>query len=191
MDQRKAYHQLHMYPESRKFTPFFTPWGFYEWVRIPFGLMNAPACFQRFMESFLGKYRDDFDIPYLDDLLVYSGSFEDHLEHIRLVLQRLKKYAIKIKASKSQLFKREISYLGRVISADGYTIDPKNVNAVLGKIKKKPNSITELRSLLGLVGYFRRAIPNFSQIAKPLYDILKNSDLTRRSKQPINWTEEH
>ena len=153
--------------------------------------MNAPACFQRFMESCLGEYRDDFAIPYLDDLLVYSGSFEDHLKHIRLVLQRLKKYGTKIKASKCQLFKREISYLGRVISANGYTIDPKNVDAVLGKLKKKPNNITELRSLLGLVGYFRRAIPNFSQIAKPLYDILKNSDLTSRSKQPINWTEEH
>ena len=107
------------------------------------------------------------------------------------MLQCLKKYGIKIKASKCQLFKREISYLGRVISADGYTIDPKNVDAVLGKLKKKPNNITELRSLLGLVGYFRRTIPNFSQIAKPLYDILKNSDLTSRSKQPINWIEKH
>ena len=127
----------------------------------------------------------------LDDLPVYSGSFEDHLKHIRLVLQRLKKYGIKIKASKCQLFKREIFYLGRVISADRYTIDPKNVDAVLGKLKKKPNNITQLSRLLGLVGYFRQAIPNFSQIAKPLYDILKNSDLTSRSKQPINWTEEH
>ena len=71
--------------------------------------MNDPACFQRFMESCLGEYRDDFAIPYLDDLLVYSGNFEDHLKHVRLVLQRLKKYGIKIKASKLQLFKREIS----------------------------------------------------------------------------------
>ena len=127
--------------------------------------MNATACFQRFMESCLREYRDDLAIPYLDDLLIYSGSFEDHLKHVRLVLQRLEKYDIKIKASKCQLFKREISYLGRVILADGYTIDPKNVNAVLGKLKKKPNNITELRNLLGLVGYFRQAIPNFSQIA--------------------------
>ena len=128
--------------------------GYYEWVRIPFGLMNAPACFQRFMESYLGEYRDDFAITYLDDLLVYSENLEDRLKHVRLVLQRLKKYGIKIKVSKYQLFKREISYLGRVISADGYTIDPKNVDAVLGKLNKKPNNITELRSLLGLVGYF-------------------------------------
>ena len=180
-----------MGPESRKFTAFLTPWGFYEWVCIPFGLMNAPACFQRFMESWLGEYRDDFAIPYLDDLLVYSGNFEDHLKHVRLVLQRLKKYGIKIKASKCQLFKRDISYLGRVISADGHTIGPKHVDAVLGKLKKKPNNITKLHSLLGLVGYFRRTIRNFSQIAKLLYDILKNSDLISRSKQSIKWTEEH
>ena len=139
-----------MDPESRKFAAVLIPWGFLEWVCIPFSLMNIPACFQRFMEPCLGEYRDDFAIPYLDDLLVYSGSFEDHLKYARLVLQRFKKYGIKIKASKYQLFKREISYLGRVTSADGYTIDPKNIDAVLGKLKKA-NNITELRSLLGLV----------------------------------------
>ena len=113
------------------------------------------------------EYRDNFAVPYLDDLLVYSGSFGDHRKHIRFVLQRLEKYGIKIKASKCQLFKRKIFYLGRVISADGYTMDPKNVDVALGKLKKKPNNITELRSLPSLVGYFPRAIPNFSQIVKP------------------------
>ena len=191
LDQTKAYHQLHVDPQSRKFTAFLTPWGFYEWVRVPFGLMNAPAFFQRFMESCLGEYRDDFAIPYLDDLLVYSGSFEEHLNHVKLVLKRLKKHGVKIKGSNCQLFKREISYLGRTISADGYAIDPKNVEAVLGKIKKKPSNITELRSLLGLLGYFRRSIPNFSQIAKSLYSLIKGTDQTSRSKQPINWTEKH
>ena len=153
--------------------------------------MNALACFQRFMRSCLSEYRDDFAILYLDDLLVHSGSFEDHLKHVRLVLQKLKKYGIKIKASKCHLFRREISYFGRVISADEYTIGPKNVDAVLGKLKKKPNNIIELRSLLGLVGYFRRATQNFNQIANPLYDVLENSDLTSKSKQPINWRKEH
>ena len=82
-----------------------------------------------------------------------------------------KKYGIKTEASKCQLFKREICYLGHVISADWYTIDPKNVDAVLEKLKKKPNNITQLRNLLGFVGYFWRAIPNFSQIVKSLYGI--------------------
>ena len=115
---------------------------------------ECPSIFPKIHEVLFGEYIDDFVIPYLDDLLVYSVNFEDHLKHVRLVLQRLKKYGIKTEASKCQLFKREICYRGRVISADGYTIDPKNVDEVLGKLKKKPNDITELRNLLGFVGYF-------------------------------------
>ena len=124
--------------------------------------MNAPACFQRFMEQCLNGYQDDFVIPYLDDLLIYSSSFDEHAQHLKLVFQRLKKFGIKIKASKGKLFRREISYLGRLISSGGYTADPKNVSAVSSKINKKPETISKLRTLLGLVGYFRRYTPNFS-----------------------------
>ena len=112
---------------------------------------ECSSMFPNIYGSCLGEYRGDFAIPYLDDLLVYSGSFEDHpSQACKIGVAKVKKYGIKIKASKSQLFKKEISYLGRVISADGYTIDPKDVDAVLGQLKKKPNNITELRSLLGL-----------------------------------------
>ena len=79
--------------------------GFYEWIRIPFGLMNAPATFQRFMEHCLGDYRDNFAIPYLNDLLIFSKTFEEHLNHIKFVLQQLKKRGIKIKLSKCNFFK--------------------------------------------------------------------------------------
>ena len=100
-------------PESRKFTAFLTPWLFYEWMYIPFGLMNAPVCFQKFMESCLEEYRDDFAIPYLYNLLVYSESFEDHLTHVRLVLQRLKDMALRLR----HLI---VSYLkGKFIVRDG------------------------------------------------------------------------
>ena len=105
LDQTKTYHQLLMDLEGRKVTAFLTPWGFYERLHIPFGLMNAPACFQRFIECCLGKYRNDFVIPYLDDLLVYSGSFEAHLKHVRLVLQRLENMALRLRHL-CQLFKR-------------------------------------------------------------------------------------
>ena len=183
MDQSKTYHQLHLHPDSRKLTAVTTPWGFYEWVRIPFGLMNAPAAFQRFMEHCLGDCRDNFAVPYLDDLLIFSKTFEEHLNHMKLVLQQLKKHGIKIKPSKCNLFKREVSCLGRFISAEGYTVDP--------KIRKGPTNISELRRLLGLIGYFRRSIPNFSQTVKPLYQLLKDKELKRGSKQNIEWKDDH
>ena len=94
---------------------------------MPFKLMNAPACFQRFMEQCLDGYQDDFVIPYLDDFLVCSSSFDKHLHHVILVFQRLKKISMRIKAFKCKLFCREISYLGRLIPSEGYTADPKNV----------------------------------------------------------------
>ena len=94
LDQSKVYHQLHLHTDSRILKAFITPWGFYDWVRIPFGLMNAPPTFQRFMEHCLRDYRDNFAIPYLDDLLILSKTFEEHLNHIKLVLQQSKKHEI-------------------------------------------------------------------------------------------------
>ena len=93
-DQGKAYHQIHLSPEIRHLTAFTNPWGFYEWVRVPFRLMNAPTVFQRFMEQSFQDCRDHFVVPYLDDLFVFSSD----LKHLQLTLQRLRKYGMKIKA---------------------------------------------------------------------------------------------
>ena len=109
LDQSKAYHQLHLHSDSRKLTTFVTPWGFYERVRISFELINAPATFQMFIERCLGDYRDKFAIPYLDHRLIFSKTFEENLNHIMLVLQRLKKHRIKVKLSKCNFFKQEVS----------------------------------------------------------------------------------
>ena len=124
-------------------------------------------------------------VTYLDDLLIYSSSFDEHLQHLKLFFQRWKKFGIKIK-SKCKVFRREISYLGRLISSEGYTADPKNILAVTSKINKKPETISELRTLLGLVGYFRRYIPNFSKTASSLYQLLKGQP-EKSCKTPIEW----
>ena len=176
LDQRRAYHQAFMDPKSRHLTAFITPWGLYEWNRIPFGLMNAPAVFQRAMEKILEGYRDEFVVPYLDDLLVYSKSFSEHLEHLRKILRRLREHGVKLKADKSQLFKKEVQYLGRIVSKDGYRMDERNIKAITVFKEKLPETVGDLRRLLGMLGQFRRFIQDYSSIARPLFDLLEYKD---------------
>ena len=109
--------------------------------------MNAPDTFQRFKEQCLGDYLEKFAIPYLDDLLISSKTFDEHFNCIKLVLQQLKKRGIKIKPSKCNFFKREVPYLGRVISAEEYAVDPRSTDALTSRIRKRPTNILELRSL--------------------------------------------
>ena len=189
LDQKRAYHQGFLHKDSRPMTAFITPWGLYEWIRIPFGLMNAPAEFQRAMESILGDIRDDFVVPYLDDLLVYSSTFEEHVEHIRAVLQRLRKHGIKLKASKTKLFQREVMYLGRIVNENGYTMDTSNIEAVKLFLDQPPSTVGELRRLLGMMGQFRRHIQDYSRVARPLFlllesgkDVSKNGQLPSKTK---------
>lgn len=210
LDQGKAYHQGFLEESSRPLTAFITPWGLYEWVRIPFGLSSAPAEFQRSMEECLTGLRDEICLPYLDDNLVHSQTFEDHLNDLKRVLRGYQHHGVKLTPRKCEVFKNQVRFLGRLVTQDGHTMDPADVAPVQALKQCKPTTIGELRKLLGFISYYRSYSPNFSRIAKPLYDLLSSDKpvngknrQTRRDKKrqpgggqlpsscPITWSAEH
>lgn len=173
LDQGKAYHQGFIAEGSRYLTAFTTPWGLYEWVRIPFGLSNAPAAFQRSMEEMLDTLRDECCIPYLDDVLCFSKSFDEHVQVLQKVLQALQRHGVKLKPEKCELFRKEVRYVGRLVSADGVKLDPKDTEAVQALKHKRPQTVGEVRQLLGFLSYYWTYVQDFSRIAKLLYDLLQ------------------
>ena len=120
-------------------------------------------------------------IPYLDDVIVFSETFEQHIEHLRRVLQRLKSHGVKMKPRNCELFKREVTFLGRVISEDGYRMDPKATNAVTDLKNAKPKTVGEVRRVVGRLVVYCRHINSFVQIAKPIYDILNPGPPPKKS----------
>ena len=168
-----------MKEESRRFTAFITPWGLYEWVRIPFGLTNSPGCFQRYMERCVEGLRDTICVPYLDDLIVFSPDFNSHLNHLRQVFERLRNHGIKLKPKKCDMFKNEVNYLGHVVSEEGYRTDDSNIKVINALKEFVPKTVGDVRRVLGLLNYYRKYIKNFAQIAKPLFE------LTQKAKEDV------
>ena len=195
IDQTRAYYQGFIDPGSRWKTAFVTPWGLYEWVRIPFGLMNSPSAFQRHMEETLREYRDDFAAPYLDDVIVYSKSLNEHITHVEKVLDKFIEKGLKIGFDKCNFFQQQVKFLGRIVTSEGYRMDEESVDAVRALKNHVPQTLGEVRQLLGLVGYHRRQIQDFARLAHPLTELLKTggreSGEKNTSKRPVVWLEEH
>jgi hypothetical protein len=138
---------------------------------MSFGLTNAPAHFMCLMNSVFMPELDKFVVVFIDDILIYSENKEEHAEHLRIVLTRLREHQLYAKFSKCEFWLREVPFLGHVLSDGGIMVDPTKVQEVLNW--KAPTSVHEVRSFLGLAGYYRRFIPDFSKIAKPMTRLLQ------------------
>ncbi|GJW63148.1 putative reverse transcriptase domain-containing protein [Tanacetum coccineum] len=173
IDLRSGYHQLRVHEDDIPKTAFRTRYRHFEFTVMPFGLTNAPAVFMDLMNRVCRPYLDKFVIVFIDDILIYSKTREEHVEHLRLVLELLKKEKLYAKFSKCEFWLREVQFLGHVINGNGIHVDPSKIEAV--KNWKAPRTLSEVRSFLGLVGYYRRFIENFSKIAKSLTILTQKS----------------
>ena len=192
LDMAKAYHQGYVRDICRKYTAFSTPWALFEWLRIPFGLKNAPAAFQKFINQALSGLLDKICLAYLDDILIYGKNFKEHKQNLRRVLKRLKSKGVKLRVDKCDFVKPEVRYLGRLVSGEGYRPDPVDVKA-LEKFREAPKSVGEVRSLLGFLGYYRNYVKDFAKTLKPVYDLLKVEGGTADKKsydkrKSVSWS---
>ena len=164
-------------------TSFTTPFGLYKYVRMPFGLCNAPGTFQRLMQICLGDQFFSSVLCYLDDILVYSSTFEEQLERLDRVFDRLREHGLKIKPSKCELFRPEVRYLGHKVSREGVQTDPGKIEVV--RSWPTPRNLKELRSFLGFCSFYRRFVKGFSQTAGPPCTVWLPSKLRggRKEKQ--------
>ncbi|GJT42941.1 putative reverse transcriptase domain-containing protein [Tanacetum coccineum] len=166
IDLRSGYHQLRVREEDIPKTSFRTRYGHFEFTVMPFRLTNAPAVFMDLMNRVYRPYIDKFVIVFIDDILIYSMSKEAHEVHLKLILELLEKEKLFGKFSKCEFSLQEVHFLGHVVNSEGIHVDPSKIDAV--KNWKPPKTPTEIHSFLGLAGYYKRFITNFSKIVKPL-----------------------
>jgi hypothetical protein len=179
IDLRSAYHQIRVRPEDIPKTAFTTRYGLYEYLVMSFGLTNVPAHFTYLMNSVFMPELDKFVVVFIDDILIYSKRKEELAMHLRIVLSRLQEHKLYAKFSKCQFWLDHVPFLGHILSAEGVAVDPGEVKDILEW--KLPTMVHLVRSFLGMAGYYRRFIPDFSKISKPITELLKNN-------VKFNWT---
>ena len=191
LDLKAGYWQVEMAEECKTFTAFTCgPLGFYECETMPFGATNAPATFQRLMHNCLGDLNMTWCVVYLDDIIVFSDNPKDHIERLEAVFKKLASAGLKLKPSKCFFFEEEIDYLGHLVSGKGVATSPKKIETVTKW--PVPQTVYDVRSFLGFVGYYRRFIRDFSKISKPIREIiigLENQSKRVAKKTLINWSE--
>ena len=171
IDLRSGYYQLRVKEVDVPKTAFRTRYGHYEFLVMPVGLTNAPAAFMDLMNRVFRPYLDQFGVVFIDDILVYSKDAQEHEHHLRIVLQTLRENQLFAKLSKCEFWLKEVSFLGHIVSAEGIRVDPVKIEAVVNW--KPPRNVTEVRSFLGLAGYYRRFVQGFLVIASSLTRLLR------------------
>jgi hypothetical protein len=180
VDLRSEYHQLKIRESDIPTTAFVTRYEQYEFTVMSFGLTNAPAYFMILMNKVLMEELDKFVVGFIYDILVYSKSVEEHEQHLRVVLGKLRAHKLYAKFNKCEFWLEKISFLGHILTAEGVAVDPGKVETVSNW--RQPTYVSEIRSFLGLAGYYRRFIEGFSKIARPMTELLKK-------EKKFNWTE--
>lgn len=170
IDLASGYHQVAVAECDRHKTAFTTPFGLYEHLRMPMGVCNGPATFQRLMQATMNDLIFQILLVYLDDILLFSETFTSHLERLDIVLKRLQQTGLKVKVEKCHFLQERVTFLGHQISAEGISTDPNKISAV--KEWPVPTTLKGLRSFLGFCSYYRRFVQGFSKIAGPLHDLV-------------------
>jgi hypothetical protein len=173
IDLRLGYHQLKIREQDIPKTAFRTWYGLYEYTMMSFGLTNTPAYFMYLMNKVIMEHMDKFVVIFIDDILIFSKTEEEHEKHLRLVLEKLRSNKLYAKFSKCEFWLTKVAFLGHVISAGGVSVDPGKVKDVLNWMPL--TTASEIRSFLGLAGYYRRFIKDFSKIAKPMMKLLEKN----------------
>ncbi|GJX75613.1 putative reverse transcriptase domain-containing protein [Tanacetum coccineum] len=171
IDLKSGYHQLRVKEQDVPKTAFRTRYGHYEFLVMPFGLTNA---FMDLMNRIFHEYLDKFVIVFINDILVYSKTKEEHEEHLRIMLGTLRQKKLYAKFSKCEFWLGQVAFLGHIVSADGITMDPAKVEAITKW--PRPKTVTEVRSFLGLAGYYRRFVEGFSRLALPLTKLMRKGE---------------
>jgi hypothetical protein len=171
IDIRSGYHQIRVRPEDIPKTAFTTRYGLYEYLVMSFGLTNAPTHFTYLMNSVFMPELDKFVVVFIDDILIYSKSKEEHATHLWVVLTRLREHKLYAKFSKCEFWLDQVSFLGHILSAEGVAVDPGKVKDILEW--KPPTTVHLVRSFLGMAGYHRRFIPDFFKNLQAYYRTIK------------------
>ncbi|WVZ54060.1 hypothetical protein U9M48_004925, partial [Paspalum notatum var. saurae] len=188
IDLRSGYHQMKIRPSDIPKIAFITRFGLYEYTVISFGLTNAPAYFMNLMNKVFMEYLDKFIVVFIDDILIYSKMEEEHEDHLRLVLQKLREHKLYAKLSKCEFWIDQVPFLGHIVSKGGIMVDPSKVNSVMDW--KIPENMKEVRGFLGLAGYYRRFIEGFSKTAKPMTSLLeKNAEFIWNKDRQASFDE--